>query len=458
MAVAKPRSIFVCQGCGATFPKWMGKCTQCGAWNTIEEQVAERQRGAAGYGGSRGPAGEALAPVALATVSRERHSRQSSGISELDRVLGGGVMPGSVILIGGEPGIGKSTLLLQLILKNRHWRSLYVAGEESEGQIKSRADRIGQVHDNILITTDIIVEDICDYLRADRPDIVIVDSIQTIQSRALDSIPGTISQIREAAYQLINVAKALGVPTVLVGHITKVGNIAGPKILEHMVDTVLQFEGESSSGLRVLRTTKNRFGNTSEIGVFEMSQEGLREIPVPSDILVTMHTEPLPGIALALVNEGVRPLVVEVQALVSATSAGMPQRSATGYDIRRVNMLLAVLEKRAGLKLGSRDVFVNITGGIKITDTAADMAIAAAIISSYLDIAVDPGVCFAGEIGLSGEIRPARQGAQRVSEAHRLGFRVVAMPVREKSVPPGVANVDEIKALGRLLARKAAGE
>ena len=360
----------------------MGKCVQCGSWNTIEEQVVEHRPGIKSTSGAL----TAKEPTPLNTVKQEKHRRQTTSIGELDRVLGGGLMPGSVILIGGEPGIGKSTLLLQLVLRNQQWKSLYVAGEESEAQIKDRADRLGNAHSNCLITTQLVVEDLIQLFRDIKPDIVIVDSIQTTQSRNLESIPGTISQIRESAYQLINIAKHLNFPIILVGHITKVGNIAGPKVLEHLVDTVLQFEGDQSSGLRILRTTKNRFGNTAEIGIFEMQQAGLKEIPNPSEILIDMHSEALPGVALALINEGVRPLIVEVQALVSTASFGTPQRSSTGYDQKRLNMILAVLEKRAGLKLSTRDVFVNVTGGIKITDTAGDMAVVAAIISSYLDI------------------------------------------------------------------------
>lgn len=426
----------------------MGKCTQCDSWNTIEEQVVE-QRNRPLSSSSHPIVKE---PIALISVKQEKHTRQSSKISEFDRVLGGGFMPGSVILIGGEPGIGKSTLLLQLVLKNKQWKSLYIAGEESEAQIKDRADRLGDVHENCLISTQLVVEDLCQLFHDIRPDIVIVDSIQTTHSRNLESIPGTISQIRESAYQLINTAKSLNFPLILVGHITKIGNIAGPKVLEHLVDTVLQFEGEQSSGLRILRTTKNRFGNTAEIGIFEMLQNGLKEIPNPSEILVDFHSEPLPGVALALINEGVRPLVVEVQALVSTASFGTPQRSSTGYDQKRLNMLLAVLEKRAGLKLSTRDVFVNVTGGIKITDTAADLALAAAIISSYLDLAINADTCFAGEIGLSGEIRPMRQIGQRIEEAKRLGFKkiITANLKKDSHIKENIV-VDEIRTLVKIL-------
>ncbi len=428
----------------------MGKCPQCNSWNTIEEQVVEQRKTTQ----LKSLQSTVKEPIKLVTVKQEQHSRQSTKISEFNRVLGGGLMPGSVILIGGEPGIGKSTLLLQLALNNNQWKTLYVAGEESEAQIKDRADRLGVVHENILISSQLVVEDLCALFHDIKPDIVIIDSIQTTHSRSLESIPGTISQIRESAYQLINSAKFHNFPLILVGHITKIGNIAGPKVLEHLVDTVLQFEGEQNSGLRILRTTKNRFGNTSEIGIFEMLQSGLKEIPNPSEILVDYHSNPLPGVALALVNEGVRPLVIEVQALVSTASFGTPQRSSTGYDPKRLNMLLAVLEKRAGLKLSTRDVFINVTGGIKITDTAADLALAAAIISSYLDLVIELDTCFAGEIGLSGEIRPMRTITQRIDEAKRLGFKkiITANNKKHNNINENII-VDEIRTLVKILSK-----
>lgn len=385
----------------------------------------------------------------LIDVSPEKHNRTSSGIGELDRVLGGGMMPGSVILIGGEPGIGKSTLLLQLTIKNAAKKVLYVAGEESSAQIKDRADRIGKISDNCYISTELVVEHLNEQLKKERPDIIIVDSIQTLQSRNLESIPGTISQIRETAYQLINMAKYLNVPLFLVGHITKSGNIAGPKVLEHMVDTVLQFEGEHTGQLRLLRTTKNRFGSTAEIGVFEMLQSGLREVSNPSELLTRLDGELLTGTAVAAVNEGIRPLMVEVQALVSPATYGTPQRTANGYDHKRLNMLLAVLEKRAGLKLSTRDVFVNIAGGLKIADPAVDLAMAAAIISSYLDVTITAHTCFAGEIGLAGEIRPVSRAEQRISEANRLGYKNIFTHVKGQSSTP-LRNIgDLIKTIGK---------
>lgn len=383
----------------------------------------------------------------LKKVQPDSYSRIPSKIGELDRVLGGGMMPGSVILIGGEPGIGKSTLLLQLTLQNPNKKIVYVAGEESTAQIKDRADRLGEISDNCFISTELIVEKLNEQLKKERPAMIIVDSIQTLQSHNLGSIPGTISQIRETAYQLINMAKYLNVPLFLVGHITKSGNIAGPKVLEHMVDTVLQFEGEHTGQLRLLRTTKNRFGSTAEIGVFEMQQNGLREVSNPSEILVQHYNEQLTGTAVAVVNEGIRPLMVEVQALVSPATYGTPQRTANGYNPKRLNMLLAVLEKRAGFKLSTRDVFVNIAGGLKIADTAIDMAMAAAIISSYLDIEISPQTCFSGEIGLAGEIRPVSRMEQRISEAHRLGYKKVFT----RASNHGSSNVSDIRQLVKQL-------
>lgn len=382
----------------------------------------------------------------LKDVKPEKHQRISSKIGELDRVLGGGMMPGSVILIGGEPGIGKSTLLLQVTIQNPDKKIIYVAGEESAAQIKDRADRLGSISDNCHISTELTVENLNEQLKKEGPDLIIVDSIQTLQSHNLESIPGTISQIRESAYQLINMAKYLNVPLFLVGHITKSGNIAGPKVLEHMVDTVLQFEGEHTGQLRLLRTTKNRFGSTAEIGVFEMQQNGLREVSNPSELLTRNDNEELTGTAVAIINEGIRPLMVEVQALVSPATYGTPQRTATGYDQKRLNMLLAVLEKKAGLKLSTRDVFVNIAGGLKVADTAIDLAMAAAIISSYLDIDLTKNSCFTGEIGLSGEIRTVSQLDIRISEAKRLGYQKIYAKNKGTAT---IKNVKElVKAIG----------
>lgn len=444
----KSKVRYVCQNCGAQFPKWMGQCSHCLEWNTLEEQRIEKNHK---HSTSTNP-DQQERPVSLASIKPEQHQRQSTSIGEFDRVLGGGLMPGSAILIGGEPGIGKSTLLLQLILRNKGWKSLYVAGEESLAQIKDRADRLGDVHENCQITNQRQVETICQMMQNEPFDLVVVDSIQTVHSIGLESIPGTISQIRESAYQLINQAKSSNTPLILVGHITKIGNIAGPKALEHLVDTVLQFEGDTNSGLRILRTTKNRFGNTAEIGIFEMQNKGLKEISNPTDFLINPHHMQFPGVAFALINEGLRPLVVEVQALVSNSGYSTPQRSANGYDPKRLNMLLAVLEKRAGLKLSTRDVFVNVTGGLKISDTAADMAIASAIIGSYLDIALAPETCFAGEIGLSGEIRPMRNLVNRIEEACRLGFKnIVTAPSPKVSNTTQSHQIDDIRKLVKFI-------
>ncbi|ALO15996.1 DNA repair protein RadA [Salinivirga cyanobacteriivorans] len=430
--MAKTKTQYICQACGASSPKWLGKCPQCGAWNSMEETVmqtskADKRQAAVNFDDNQTKLHQ------LKKVQPDSYSRIPSKIGELDRVLGGGMMPGSVVLIGGEPGIGKSTLLLQLTLQNSDKKIVYVAGEESTAQIKDRADRLGEISDNCFISTELIVENLNEQLKKEKPALIIVDSIQTLQSHNLESIPGTISQIRETAYQLINMAKYLNVPLFLVGHITKSGNIAGPKVLEHMVDTVLQFEGEHTGQLRLLRTTKNRFGSTAEIGVFEMQQNGLREVSNPSEILVQHYAEQLTGTAVAVVNEGIRPLMVEVQALVSPATYGTPQRTANGYNPKRLNMLLAVLEKRAGLKLSTRDVFVNIAGGLKIADTAIDLAMAAAIISSYLDLEISPQTCFSGEIGLAGEIRPVSRMEQRISEARRLGYKKVFTRSTNKS-------------------------
>jgi DNA repair protein RadA/Sms len=444
--LAKTKTQYICQSCGANSPKWLGKCPQCHAWNSMEESIVETSSKSV----RQNPIGTDTQKLfKLKEVAPEKHHRIGSRIGELDRVLGGGMMPGSVILIGGEPGIGKSTLLLQLTLKNPDKKIVYVAGEESSAQIKDRADRLGTVSEKCYISTELIVEQLNEQLKKERPDIIIVDSIQTLQSRNLESIPGTISQIRESAYQLINMAKYLNVPLFLVGHITKSGNIAGPKVLEHMVDTVLQFEGEHTGQLRLLRTTKNRFGSTAEIGVFEMLQSGLREVSNPSELLTRTDGEELTGTAVAVVNEGIRPLMVEVQALVSPASYGTPQRSSNGYDHKRLNMLLAVLEKRAGLKLSSRDVFVNIAGGLKIADTAIDMAMAAAIISSYLDITIPPHTCFSGEIGLAGEIRSVSRIEQRISEASRLGYKNIHTHSTSKS-QSALGNIgDLVRILGQ---------
>ncbi|HKK60446.1 MAG TPA: DNA repair protein RadA [Salinivirga sp.] len=430
--MAKTKTQYICQACGASSPKWLGKCPQCAAWNSMEETVmqtskADKRQAAVNFDDNQTKLHQ------LKKVQPDSYSRIPSKIGELDRVLGGGMMPGSVVLIGGEPGIGKSTLLLQLTLENSDKKIVYVAGEESTAQIKDRADRLGEISDNCFISTELIVENLNEQLKKEKPALIIVDSIQTLQSHNLESIPGTISQIRETAYQLINMAKYLNVPLFLVGHITKSGNIAGPKVLEHMVDTVLQFEGEHTGQLRLLRTTKNRFGSTAEIGVFEMQQNGLREVSNPSEILVQHYAEQLTGTAVAVVNEGIRPLMVEVQALVSPATYGTPQRTANGYNPKRLNMLLAVLEKRAGLKLSTRDVFVNIAGGLKIADTAIDLAMAAAIISSYLDLEISPHTCFSGEIGLAGEIRPVSRMEQRISEARRLGYKKVFTRSTNKS-------------------------
>ena len=401
----------------------MGQCPACGAWNTlVEEKVA-----------TGGPAGTKSAsrsarrpaenvPVRLSEVESLPGDRISLNLPEVDRLLGGGLVKGSLVLIGGEPGIGKSTLSLQIPLVNPGLKVLYATGEESVQQVKMRASRIGGDHSNCLIFSETQMETIIDEAGRTAPDLLIVDSVQTMFAQALEGSPGSVSQVRECAAMLLRYAKDSGTPVLLIGHITKEGSIAGPKVLEHIVDVVLQFEGENRGAYRILRGIKNRFGSTSELAVFEMTGTGLREVTNPSEMLIPMHEEGLSGIAVAAMLDGTRPFLIEVQALVSSAAYGTPQRSATGFDQRRLNMLLAVLERRAGFKLGQKDVFLNMAGGLKVADPACDMAVVCAVLSSTFDYSIPPDVCFAGEVGLSGEIRPVTQTDRRVSEAARLGF------------------------------------
>ena len=424
MAVTgKIKTAWFCTECGNEAPKWMGQCPACGAWNTmVEEKVAT--------GGSKGNESHKSsrsdnAPVKLSEVSSNDKERISLNLPEVDRLLGGGLVKGSLVLIGGEPGIGKSTLSLQIPLLNPELNVLYVTGEESVGQVKMRAARIGGVQDNCLIYSETQMEDIIREAKRISPDLLIVDSVQTMFSESLEGSPGTVSQVRECAASLLRYAKDTDTPVILIGHITKEGSIAGPKVLEHIVDVVLQFEGENRGAYRLLRGIKNRFGSTSELAVFEMTGTGLREITNPSELLIPMHEEGLSGVAVAAMLDGTRPFLIEVQALVSSAAYGTPQRSATGFDGRRLNMLLAVLERRAGFKLGQKDVFINMAGGLKVTDPACDMSVIAAVLSSTFDMAIPSDICFAGEVGLSGEIRPVSQTDRRVSEAARLGFRKI---------------------------------
>ena len=424
MAVTgKIKTAWFCTECGNEAPKWMGQCPACGAWNTmVEEKVAT---GSPKKNESHKSLRSDNVPVKLSEVSSNDKERISLNLPEVDRLLGGGLVKGSLVLIGGEPGIGKSTLSLQIPLLNPELNVLYVTGEESVGQVKMRAARIGGVQDNCLIYSETQMEEVLREAKRIQPDLLIVDSVQTMFSESLEGSPGTVSQVRECAASLLRYAKDTDTPVILIGHITKEGSIAGPKVLEHIVDVVLQFEGENRGAYRLLRGIKNRFGSTSELAVFEMTGKGLREITNPSELLIPMHEEGLSGVAVAAMLDGTRPFLIEVQALVSSAAYGTPQRSATGFDGRRLNMLLAVLERRAGFKLGQKDVFLNMAGGLKVTDPACDMSVIAAVLSSTFDMAVPSDVCFAGEVGLSGEIRPVSQTDRRVSEAARLGFKKI---------------------------------
>jgi DNA repair protein RadA/Sms len=414
--MAKKASLYVCQSCAYKSPKWSGKCPACGEWNTLVQEPGEN-------GSSKYRSGKAdISPAR--PVHQLQHPETIRIIStdqELNRVLGGGIVPGSVILIGGEPGIGKSTLLLQVAV-SMQGRFLYVSGEESESQIKMRADRIGIKNPDCLVVSVTDLRHIIEHIDASQPDIIVIDSVQTLQSELIESAPGTVSQIRECTNELIRIAKSRHIPLFLIGHITKEGFIAGPKVLEHMVDTVLQFEGDRHHNYRLLRSSKNRFGSTAEIGIYEMLSSGLRQVQNPSEILITRKHEDLSGICIGASLEGMRPMMVECQALVSSAVYGTPQRNSNGFDLRRLNMLLAVLEKRCGFRLAQQDVFINITGGLKLEDPALDLAAITSILSSYEDIFVPYNYAFAGEVGLSGEIRAVTKLEQRVSEAEKLGF------------------------------------
>ncbi len=426
--MAKTKTVYICSNCGADSPKWIGKCPNCGEWNTyVEETVVKEspaaRRGAAAFSSSTKPR-----PVLLRDISAEKEERLDMKDEELNRVLGGGLVRGSLVLIGGEPGIGKSTLILQTVLKLPELRVLYVSGEESSKQLKMRADRIDPDNQNCLILCETNLEQIFAHVENVKPDLLVVDSIQTVFTENVESSPGSITQVRECSAAILKYAKESGVPVLLIGHINKEGSIAGPKVLEHIVDTVLQFEGDQHYMYRILRSIKNRFGSTAELGIYEMRQDGLRQVSNPSELLLTQNHEGLSGVAIAAAIEGIRPFLIETQALVSTAVYGTPQRSATGFDIRRMNMLLAVLEKRAGFKLAQKDVFLNIAGGLRVNDPAIDLAVLSAILSSSLDISIETGVCMAGEIGLSGEIRPVNRIEQRIMEAEKLGFSRIIIP------------------------------
>ena len=435
MATNKDKTVFVCSNCGYDSPKWSGKCPACGEWNTFVEQTIKAAPASAtarkGASGSHGDTTNAC-PHKLCDIDTGDETRIPTGDSELDRVLGGGLVQGSIILLGGEPGIGKSTLILQTVMHLADKRILYVSGEESARQIKMRAERIaensGSTSDEMMVLCETSLEDIYGHIREQKPEVVIIDSIQTISSEYVDSSPGSITQIRECAASLLKFAKESGTPVILIGHITKEGSIAGPKILEHIVDTVIQFEGDQHYMYRILRPIKNRFGSTAELGIYEMRQNGLRQVSNPSELLLSDSHQGMSGVAIASTLEGARSFLIEVQALVSTAVYGTPQRSAIGFDVRRMNMLLAVLEKRVGFKLGQKDVFLNIAGGIRVNNPAIDLAVISAILSSNLDVAIDRTIALAGEVGLSGEIRPVSRIEQRISEAQKLGFGQIIIP------------------------------
>lgn len=426
--MAKIKTAYFCNACGYESPKWLGRCPQCGEWNTFtEEKVISTKKNSSPRGTLLAPG--AARPVPLSEIQALEEPRLHMPSEELNRVLGGGLVAGSLTLIGGEPGIGKSTLILQNILSIRSKKILYISGEESATQLKLRADRIGRVSDNTYILCETDLDAIFTQIKNISPELVIIDSIQTIASPDIESAAGSVSQVRECAASLLRYAKTSGVPVILVGHINKEGSLAGPKVLEHIVDTVLQFEGDRQYLYRILRTIKNRFGSTSEIGIYEMVSRGLREVKNPSEMLLSLNrTEPVSGIAIGVSVEGVRPFLIEVQALVSTAAYGTPQRSVTGFDPRRMNMLLAVLEKRVGFKLAAKDVFLNIAGGLRVSDPALDMAVIAAILSSNFDIPIPQDVTMCGEVGLSGEIRTVTRIDQRVAEAQKLGFKTIYIP------------------------------
>lgn len=442
--MAKVKTAFFCRNCGSESPKWIGKCPSCGEWNTYTEEVIQR---AENKSSTHQPG---KFPIPINEVSLSEEQRINTGNNELNRVLGGGLVPGSVVLIGGEPGIGKSTLMLQIALNISNQRFLYVSGEESEQQIRMRAERLGLGKNECYILTETSSSQIINQCEKLKPQILLIDSIQTLVSESLDASPGSISQIRETAFELSQFAKRTNIPVFLIGHITKEGTLAGPKVLEHMVDTVLQFEGDRNYGFRILRSVKNRFGSTSELGIYEMNNSGLREVNNPSELLLGQHEELLSGTAVAATLEGIRPMLIETQALVSTAAYGTPQRSSTGFDSRRLNMLLAVLEKRCGFKLSTKDVFLNIAGGIRVADPATDLSIVSAILSSNIDIPVESKICFAGEIGLSGEIRPVNRIEQRVSEAEKLGFKSIVISKNNLKAAKSIAKSIHIEALSKI--------
>ncbi len=449
--MSKTKTAFFCSNCGQESAKWIGKCPQCGEWNTYVEEVISKgttknENDWSQYAGLK----PGMKTIALSDVDAVEQKRILTMDGELNRVLGGGIVPGSLILVAGEPGIGKSTLFLQSALQLQGTSTLYISGEESEYQIKMRADRLNLSNDQFYLLTETNTQQIFKEIKKLKPDIVIIDSIQTLQTPYLDAAAGSISQIRESAGEFQRFAKETNTPVFLIGHITKDGNIAGPKILEHTVDTVLQFEGDRHYAYRILRTLKNRFGSTSDIGIYEMNKEGMRQVTNPSEILITQRDEQLSGVAIAATLEGIRPLLIEVQALVTPSIYGTPQRTNTGFDLRRLQLLLAVLEKRGGFQFSTKDVFINIAGGIKLDDPSLDLGVLSALLSSYEDIPLPPQTCFAGEVGLSGEIRAVNRIEQRILEAEKLGFeKIIISKYNQKALERSRFQI-EIITLGKV--------
>jgi len=425
--MAKSKVVYVCSNCGNDSPKWLGKCPVCGEWNTYNEEIIAKNTPGSNitYQGFETIKAK---PLLLKEIQTGEEPRMNMYDAELNRVLGGGLVAGSLVLLGGEPGIGKSTLILQTVLNFHDIKTLYISGEESARQLKLRADRINPDNQNCYIVCETNLEQVFVHIQNTKPDFVVIDSIQTIYTDSVESSPGSVSQVRECAASILKFAKETGTPVILIGHINKEGSIAGPKVLEHIVDTVLQFEGDQHYMYRILRSIKNRFGSTAELGFYEMRTNGLRQVSNPSELLLTQNHEGLSGVSIAAAIEGIRPFLIETQALVSTAAYGTPQRSATGFDIRRMNMLLAVLEKRAGFKLTQKDVFLNIAGGLKVNDPAIDLAVISAVLSSSLDISIERHVCMSGEVGLSGEIRPVNRIEQRILEAEKLGFNKIIIP------------------------------
>ncbi len=442
--MAKTKSVYVCQNCGVDSPKWIGKCPSCGEWNTYVEEVVSRDTTPKIH--FAGVEMIKQKPVLISEVETMEDSRIDTSSNELNRVLGGGLVPGSLVLIGGEPGIGKSTLVLQVVLNMKGKRTLYISGEESVKQLKLRAERLKFDNPDCYIVSETSLEQIFVHIQNIEPDLVIVDSIQTVSTETIESSPGSVSQVRECAASLLKFCKTTAIPVLLIGHINKEGSIAGPKVLEHIVDTVLQFEGDQHYMYRILRPVKNRFGSTSELGIFEMQQNGLREVSNPSELLLSQNHEGLSGVAIASAIEGIRPFLIEVQSLVSSAAYGTPQRSSTGFDLRRLNMLLAVLEKRAGFKIAQKEVFLNIACGINVNEPAIDLAVISAILSSNVDIAIEKQLCMAGEVGLSGEIRPINRIEQRILEAEKLGFTKMIIPdINLKSINLTKLNIELVR-------------